>query len=459
VRLCAAAAILCCVSCSRRAPALPELRLDAFLPAVRAEVSKAFEAAKANHADGAASGRLGMVLHAHQQYGAAAACYRRAEALDPKRAAWPYYLSLVHAQEGNQSAALDAMDRALKLDPGYEPAVLRMAELLFGAGRLEESGARYAKLSSAEAHYGAGRVHAAKGETTAAIESFERACAMFPDYGAAHYALALALVKAGREAEAKPHFARYEEHKLSAPPSGDPLLAEMKKLNVAATELIREGADLEAHGKLAEAVQAHLKALATDPAMEQAHINLISLYGRMGESDKAAEHYQAAVALNPSRAECHYNFGVLQFSLQRYAAARAAFSRALAINPNYAEAHSNLGYLLETEGDVGAAMDHYRKAIDNQPGFRLAHFHLGRILVNRRQYAESIAHFERTLSPEDDSTPGYRYALGVACVRSGNRARGAPLLRQARREAIARRQEKLAETIAKDLRTLGESLE
>ncbi len=461
MRLWAAAAILCCVSCTNRpkAPELPQLALDAFLPAVRTEAAKALEAARANPADGAAAGKLGMILHAHQQYGAAEVCYRRAEALDPKRPAWPYYLSAVYAQEGNNLAALDAMGRALKLDPSYAPAQLRMAELLLEAGRLGESGERYRKLSSAEASYGAGRVHAAKGETAAAIESFEKACAQFPEYGAAHYALALALRKQGRDAEAQPHFTRYEEHKLTVPPSGDALLAEVKKLNVAATAYVREGADLEAQGKLAEAAQAHLKALEADPRMEQAHINLISLYGRLGEPEKAAQHYRAAVALNPSRAECYYNFGVLQFSLKRYDGAREAFAQALKINANYAEAHSNLGFLLETEGKVKDAVDHYRKAIDNQPGYRLAHFHLGRILVNQRQYAESIAHFEKTLTPEDDSTPRYRYALAVACVRSGNRARGVPMLRQARAEAISRGQSEIAGTIQKDLRTLGESVE
>ncbi|MSV29422.1 MAG: tetratricopeptide repeat protein, partial [Bryobacterales bacterium] len=426
MRLWAAAAILCCLSCAKRsqAPELPQLSLDAFLPAVRSEVAKALEAARANPADGGAAGKLGMILHAHQQYGAAEACYRRAEVLDPKRPSWPYYLSAVYSQEGNNAASLDAMQRALKLDPSYAPAQLRMAELLFDAGRLDESGERYRKLSSAEATYGAGRVHAAKGETAAAIESFEKACALFPDYGAAHYALALALRKQGRDAEAQPHFARYEEHKLTVPPSSDALLAEVNKLNVAATAFIREGADLEAQGKLAEAAQAHLKALEADPRMEQAHINLISLYGRLGQPEKAAEHYRAAVALNPSRAECYYNFGVLQFSLKHYDPAREAFAHALKINPNYAEAHSNLGFLLETQGNFRDAVDHYGLAIENQPGYRLAHFHLGRILVNQRKYAESIAHFEKTLTPEDDATPGYRYALAVACVRSGNRARG-----------------------------------
>ncbi len=463
MRLWTAAAIVCCVSCANRPPApdLPQLSLDAFLPAVKTEVAKALEAARANPADGAAAGRLGMILHAHQEYGAAAACYRRAEALDPKRPSWPYYISAVYAQEGNNAAALLAMDRALNLDSSHVPARLRMAELLLDSGRLDESGEQYRKLLSSEAgaqaHYGAGRVHAAKGETSAAIESFEKACALFPDYGAAHYALALALRKQGRDAEAQPHFARYEEHRLTGPPSNDALLAELKRLDVAATAYMREGADLEAKGKLAEAAEAHLKALEVDPGMEQAHINLISLYGRLGQPEKATGHYRAAVALNPSRAECYYNFGVLQFSLKHYDTAREAFARALKINPNYAEAHSNLGFLLETQGNVRDAVDHYRRAIENQPGYRLAHFHLGRILVNQRKYGESIAHFEKTLTPEDDSTPGYRYALAVACVRSGNRARGVPMLRQARAEAASRGQGQLAETIGKDLRTLGES--
>lgn len=415
-----------------------------------AAVGVAYTAAQSSPGDAAAVGRLGMILHAYQQWGAAEAAYRRAEALDSRAFAWPYYLSAVYAQEGNAAAALAAIKRALARDANYAPAKHRLAEMLLEAGRFDESFAHYGELSDAQGWYGRGRVHSARGETGAAIAAFRKACALFPEYGAAHYALAQAL---RNTAEGRQHLALYEAHRLAAPSSEDRLLGEVRKLNAAGTEYLRQGADLEAQGKIAESVAAHLKALEADPKLEQAHINLISLYGRSGQPAKAEEHYHSAVALNPNRAECYYNFGVLEFS--RGKPSRAAFEQALRIDPNYAEAHANLGYVLEASGNVSTAETHYRAAILNKPDYRLAHFHLGRVLTNSRRYAEAIAHFERALTPVDGSTPGYRYALGAAFARSGNVPRARGILEQARDEAAARGQAGLVASIEKDLRTLG----
>ena len=68
-RLALAVSLLLC-ACSRRPdlPALPELRIETFQPSVRSEVEEAWASVKASPLDTAANGRLGMVLHAHEQF-------------------------------------------------------------------------------------------------------------------------------------------------------------------------------------------------------------------------------------------------------------------------------------------------------------------------------------------------------------------------------------------------------
>lgn len=468
MRLWPLAVTLLCVACgpqqrSEPLPELPALAMDRFLPAVRQEIQKAEAAARAKPTDADACGRLGMVLHAHEQYGSAESCYRRAHLLDGKAFRWLYYLALVQSSQGRSQDSAATLNRALSLDPAYQPAQLRLAETLIELGRIEESGAIYQRLldrhaDSAAAWYGLGRIQAARGEAAPSAESFRKACELFPAYGAAHYALAQAYRKLGDSSKAHPHLELYEKYKLSVPPAADGLLAELRRLSVAVTEYIRQGTDLEAQGKLAEAVAMHLKAIETDPASQQSHVNLISLYGRLNQFDKAEEHYQKAVALNPNMAEAHYNFGVLAFSRKRVAEARKAFGESLRINPNHPDAHNNTGYLLMTEGRLDEAAGHFRQAIANQPKHRLAHFHLGRILVNRRQYREAIAHFEQTLEPQDDSTPGYLYSLGATWGRAGDRQRALGYLRQARQQAAGYGQTQLISSIDRDLRSLGQAV-
>ncbi len=443
-------------------PELPHLRLEDYQPSVRVEVGKAWEAAKAAPRDAEKTARLGMVLHAHEQWNAAAACYRAASKIDPKRFDWTYYLADVYAQMGRREDALAALDAALKQEPDYEPARIRMAELLLDAGRADESAQLYQRLLGendrrAAAWYGLGRIQAARGETASAIASLEKATALYPDYGPAHYALALALRKQGRAGDADSHIRSYERHKLNIPPLEDHRLAEVRALNAGATNFIRQGAELEAQGKLDEAIQAHLRALESDPSSEQARANLIQLYARTGNPAEAERQYASVIARNPSHAEAHYNYGVIRFSEKKFADAREAFEKCLKANPQHAGAHNNLGYLLEMEGRAADAVAHYRKAVEFEPNHRLAHFHLGRNLALQRQFGEAIAHLEKTLEPDDEQTPTSLYALGAAMARSGDVAGARKRLESAREKAQSRGQTALLKSIERDLLALGKS--
>jgi tetratricopeptide (TPR) repeat protein len=110
--------------------------------------------------------------------------------------------------------------------------------------------------------------------------------------------------------------------------------------------------------------------------------------------------------------------------------------------------------LIEREGKLDEAAAHYRKAIENKPGYRSAHFHLGRILVNQNKLSEAIEHFQKTLTPEDEDTPRFTYALGATYIRAGDRQKGIHYLREALKRALALNQAQLANSIARDLRLL-----
>ncbi len=464
---------LACAGCSstwlRRAPALPplpEVSAEKFLPAVRVQVEKALDHARANPGDAAANGRLGMVLQAHDQFGAAAVCYRRAHLLDSSSFEWLYYLGLTQAELGNNAEAAATLEQAVRRKPDYLPARLKLAEKLMAAGKAGESEKLYEKIAaqhgdSAAARYGLGRVRAARGDTAGAAESYQRAVELFPTYGASHYALAQSLRRLGQQEQARQHLALYEKHKDSVPPAGDTAMAAVRELAAGAVIYIRQGVEAEQAGRLEEAAAAHEKAIEVDPNLVQAHVNLISLYGRLGRPEKAEEHYRAAARLNPNQSDLHYNYGVLVFGQGRLREAAEAFDETLRINPFHAEAHNNLGYLREQQGRAGEAVAHYRKAIENRPDYRLAHFHLGRVLVNRRNFKEGIEHLQKTLtSPggapvsDDESTPGFLYALASAYARSGDRASALPYARKAREQAAARGQTQLLAAIERDLRLL-----
>jgi tetratricopeptide (TPR) repeat protein len=325
---------------------------------------------------------------------------------------------------------------------------LRLGEALLSAGDYAAAREVYRGLQHPAAVFGYGR----------AVNDplyYEKALAAFPQYGAAIFALAQHYQRTGRTAESQRLMADYQRFKTTAPPVDDPLLDAVRALNKGPDSILSEAISLEARGELAAAADLQLKALELDPKLTQAHVNLISLYGRLGNPEKAADHYRDAIANNPKAYEAHYNFGVLCYQSKRRREARAAFEQALAINPGYAEAHNNLGTLLEEDGKLASAAGHFRQAIEAQPSFQLARFHLGRIYASQRQYSKAIEQFQRAVSGTDDgSKPAYLYALGATQARAGDSSSAEATLASAREKALAMGQTALAASIDRDLTRL-----
>jgi tetratricopeptide (TPR) repeat protein len=424
-------------------PALPEISTASFLPAIRQEVEAALAAAKARPGDAAAAGRLGMVLQAHNQFEAARRCYRRASLMEPRNFDWQYYLGTV----SDGAAAVEAFRTALRLRD-YLPAKLRLGEALLALGDSAGACDVYRGLEHPAALFGYGR--AANDPAY-----YKRALAAFPEYGAALFALAQHYQRTGRSADAARLMDDYSRFKMMAPHIDDPLLDSVRALNLGPDKLLSQAADLESQGQLSGAADLQRKALELDPRLTQAHVNLISLYGRLGNGPEAEKHYREALALDSNAYEAYYNFGVLCYASNRRGEAQAAFEKVLAINPSHADAHNNLGALREEQGKLDEAAHEFQRAIELQPGLRLAHYHLGRIYANRRRWAPAIEEFRRAVEVDDEATPTYLYALGATQARSGDTAAAVTALGAAREKALARGQAALAASIDRDLAKLN----
>lgn len=440
-------------------PDLPPINTAGFSPELRESVRKAYAEAQANPRDAEAVGRLGMTLHAYQQFEFAGVCYARARHFAPQEFRWHYYFGLTQAALAKYGPATAALQEAVRLQPDNLPAQLRLAETLLAAGEFRASLPLFAALAKqpatqAAAQYGLGQCKLALGEKAAAVAHFQQALMLAPEFGAAHYALGLALRDQGQRAEAQFHLTMSQQHKYQRPPLPDPLATAVATLNVSATDQLQRGADLAAAGQLEQAIAAHERALVLNAKLVQAHINLISLYARVGQPEKAEQHYQAAVAANPNLADSHFNYGVLLVGRERYAEAAQAFQRSLERNPFNAEAHFNYGALIERDGKLDEAATHFRQALANNPAHRQAHFHYGRILVQQEKWADAIEHLRQTLKVEDEDAPRFWYALGATYARAGDKPNALHHLREAQKRAEQRGQPELLAAITRDLQTL-----
>jgi tetratricopeptide (TPR) repeat protein len=301
---------------------------------------------------------------------------------------------------------------------------------------------------------GLGRIAAARGQHAEAVTQFERALALFPELGAAYYALARSYRALGRDGDAERALEQHARYGARWPRIDDEILASVTSLRDDPRALLQRGVALSDSGDLEGAIAAHETALAADPSLVQAHANLIKLYGRARNWPKAEEHYRRALTLGVDVADAHYDYGVILGLQEKWDAAEEAYRRAVDVNPLHVQAHNNLGQLLERRGEFAPAAAEYRRAIDAQPTFRLGRFNLGRMLIVLGSLDDAIAEFDKLQEPRDADTPRYLFGLATAHVRAGHRDLGLKWASEAKQLALAYGQQELATAIDRELAKL-----
>jgi tetratricopeptide (TPR) repeat protein len=455
----AALAVIVMAVSARAQPPLPRLDTTAYPPAARDHIGRAYREAESHPGDPAAAGALARVFQAWEQLDAAHQAYVRAQSLAPRAFDWHYLDGIVLQRLARHKDAAAQFAEAIAASPAYLPARVKRAEALLDAGDLEQSLRLFQELArdpAAEpaAELGLGRIAATNGDHPGAIEHLQKATALFPEFGAAYYALARSYRALGRTDEAQRALERHAQFGPRWPGIDDPVLAGVLALREDPAALVKRGVKLADAGDVPGAIAAHEAAVARDPDLVQARVNLISLYGRAGNWAKAEENYRAVVARGVNLDQAHYDYGVLLGMQEKWDAAAEAFRQALAANPLHARARNNLGQVLERQQKWQEAEAEYHRAVDAQPMFRLARFNLGRMLLALRRPDEAIGELAKLTEPRDGETPRYLFALSTAYVRSGHVAEGIRWGNEARDLALAYGQKDFAAAIERELARL-----
>jgi tetratricopeptide (TPR) repeat protein len=135
--------------------------------------------------------------------------------------------------------------------------------------------------------------------------------------------------------------------------------ADLATEELSASDWFDLGVDLEPTAP-AEACSAYLRALALDPDLAEAHVNLgrlLQLAGRMAE---AAQHYRRSLEGGRSDPTAAFNLGTALEELGQWDEAIEAYRRALRADCEFADAHFNLARLYEQLGRRSAAIRHLR---------------------------------------------------------------------------------------------------
>ena len=158
-------------------------------------------------------------------------------------------------------------------------------------------------------------------------------------------------------------------------------------------------------GRKADAKAHFIKAVRYNQEQLQAYQNLGTLYFEEGDFERAADNFERALAVDPAFNEARFNLGLAYLRLgaedpEYRARARGEFHKMLAVDPEVADAHHALGELAYLEHDLPAAAAAFEKAVQLAPTHAVALHDLGVVLMALQRPGEAAEAFAACVAQE-----------------------------------------------------------
>ena len=272
----------------------------------------------------------------------------------------------------------------------------------------------------AETHFEWGRNKFKEGDTHGAIEDYDRAIELKPDFAAAYYYRGVAkfmqrdyrgaIADCDRATELKPDYvvAYYNRGGVKSA-LGDERGAredydraiELDPDNAVAYTL--RGGARSALGDHDGAIADCDRAIELTPDYAHAYISRGDAKSNLGDERGAIADYDKAIELQPDYAHAYFLRGVAKRSLDDHDSAIADYDRGIELNPNYALAYFLRGDAKSMLGDHEGAIADYDRAIELNPDDEEAYYNRGLAKHKLGDLRGAKADYDRAieLNPED----------------------------------------------------------
>jgi tetratricopeptide (TPR) repeat protein len=180
-----------------------------------------------------------------------------------------------------------------------------------------------------------GYVELARKDSKAALTHFDRALELIPNHAdiSALIGRGQSLLGLNREAEALGAF----EAAIAVDPTQTDLVRRVEVLKFRGVEQgLNRARDAARAGRLDEAAQAYLAAIASSPDSPFLYRELAGVEKQKGDADAALEHFRKAIELDPSDAKSLAQIGELLETRADFDGAAKAYADSLAIEPDAA---------------------------------------------------------------------------------------------------------------------------
>ncbi|MDC0834712.1 tetratricopeptide repeat protein, partial [Geitlerinema sp. CS-897] len=257
---------------------------------------------------------------------------------------------------GRNEEALESYDRALELKPDYYQAWGNRSSVLGNLGRYEE-----------------------------ALESCDRALELNPDVYLAWFNRGSVLGNLGRYEEELESYDRALELKPDFYQAW-----------------YNRGAVLGNLGRNEEALESFDRALELNPDYYEAWNGRGNALYKLGRNEEALESFDRALELNPDVYEAWNGRGIALYYLGRYEEAVESFDRSLALNRDLCQAWDNRGVALNDLGRNEEALESCDRALALKPDYYQAWYNRGNALYKLGRYEEALESYDRALALKPD---------------------------------------------------------
>lgn len=181
---------------------------------------------------------------------------------------------------------------------------------------------------------------------------------------------------------------------------------------------------------LTNAMALYTQAIARSPDDAVLHENVATLLQDFGREEEALKHWRRVVELLPHNEQGWFGLANLLDATGRPTDAIPMFREALLRRPNSPEARSGLALALSNAGRQVEAIAEYEKVIRTSPGFVEARINLGLTLAAQGRYQDAAAQYMEVIRRQSNNVPA-RINLGKLFALEGKPAEAVTWYREA----------------------------
>ncbi len=247
--------------------------------------------------------------------------------------------------------------------------------------------------------YARGMQAARQGEYPLALQYFQRAVTLHPEFAKAHAAIGTVHLQRGDFSASEKALTRA----LDITPGL--ILAET---NLALLYVRTERFD--------DAVRVYRDLIRKHPELLPVWLGIASAYQKADRFEEAIEAYHECLKRSPNLIAVMSNLASCYEAVKREAEAIRYYNAALAQEPNLPMANGNLGAIYQKQGELDKALPLLEKAVRHDPQFIAARYCLGLVLTKKREFQRAAMEYQRVIAQQKDHVGAY-YNLAQALFR------------------------------------------